>query len=221
MIDLWLARLRWPLAILAALALPGILWALLRLARQIAGDPLPLWYFSMGCIGWLILWWLLLRGTRFALFLTLEHELTHALFAWATLHWVTGLRATFTRGGQMSFVGRGNFLISLAPYFFPTPCMLLLPVFAFTPLHLRMLPEVLLGVAFGWHLTSTLRETHGGQTDIQQCGKFFSLLFLPSALLFFMGVVVSFAHAEVEGLTTFLGNVIGLAVEVYRLPFKS
>ena len=70
-------------------------------------------------IRYVVVWWCFFRRSRFTLILTLEHEITHALFAIVTFHRVTGLRATAFRGGQVRFVGEGNWLITVAPYFFP------------------------------------------------------------------------------------------------------
>ena len=42
------------------------------------------------------------------------------LFAVATLHKPKGLDVEQGSGGSFSFMGEGNWLIALAPYFFPT-----------------------------------------------------------------------------------------------------
>jgi len=218
-IDRWLTRLRWPIAIAALVMLPGIAWSLLRLLGAMLSNPWPLRYFAVGCAGWLAVWWLVLRRSRFSLLLTLEHELTHALFAWLTFHRVVGFRATLTRGGSMSLEGSGNFLITLAPYFFPTPAILLLMLIALLPAAYQLIPELMLGFAFGWHLTSTLRETHGGQTDIQRAGKLFSLAFLPPTGLFFAALVLSAAHGGISGMIAFCGRCLVFTIKIYSLPF--
>ena len=53
-------------------------------------------------------------------FSTLEHELTHAIFAILSLNRVTGLNATGREGGVTHYQGYGNWVITLAPYFVPT-----------------------------------------------------------------------------------------------------
>ena len=49
---------------------------------------------------------------------TFEHELTHILFALLTFHPVSGMNVNDYGGGNMTFRGKGNWLIALAPYFF-------------------------------------------------------------------------------------------------------
>ena len=50
----------------------------------------------------------------------LAHEFTHAFFALLTFHKVKGINLNpDDSGGSMSFEGEGNWLIVVAPYFFP------------------------------------------------------------------------------------------------------
>ena len=38
-----------------------------------------------------------------------------------------------------------------------------------------------LGISVAYHITSTWKETHWGQSDLKEVGYFYSFLFLPSA----------------------------------------
>lgn len=203
-IDALFAWLKWPAAAAALLLLPGAGTAFLGLVGRIAEQPTTMRAFLLGCAAYGLLWWFLFRRSRFSFFLTLEHELTHAIFALATFHRVVGIRATFARGGQMQFEGRGNWLITIAPYFFPTAPIFLIALLYVTPRSWLPLADGLVGAAFAYHLTSTFRETHPGQTDLQQVGYLFAALLLPTANLLSAGAILAFAHAGPDGLGDFL-----------------
>lgn len=94
-IDRILAWLKWPVALAGVLLLPGLALGLQEIARAIQRDPAPSLPFLAGMVGFLLAWWLLLRRRTLGTFLvTLEHELTHAIFAWLTFHRVIGFRAS-------------------------------------------------------------------------------------------------------------------------------
>ena len=79
----------------------------------------------------------------------------------------------------------------------------------------------------GYHLLSTWRELHPGQTDIQQTGTTFAWLFLPSAniAVYHSALVYSFFGAEAAFKTGFgpmvksLSKIIGLfqRKELYQI----
>lgn len=204
-IDITLDTLKWPVALATLVVLPGALSSTLGLARTVLGDPTPLGAFCTGLAVYFLLWWTLLRRPMFgSYFSTLEHELTHALFAAATGHRVVGLRSTWKRGGRITFVGRGNWLITLAPYFFPTACVAVLLLALIAPQGLRFWIDAALGATVGYHVTSTWRERHLGQTDVQKAGYVFSLVFLPTANLLALGVIIAFAHGGVRAASDFV-----------------
>lgn len=206
-IDAALGWLKWPAALLAVAGLPFSLLASWRLLAKILANPAPLAALVIGLALYLVLWQALLRKRIFGTFFsTLEHELTHALFALATLHAVTGIRATFSRGGHIRYRGAGNWLITISPYFFPTICFLIIVATAVIPDAWRWWADALLGAATAYHLTSTVRETHPGQTDLQKVGYLFSVLFLPTANIVAFGTVVAFCHSGLAGVVAFLGN---------------
>jgi hypothetical protein len=204
-LDRLLALLKWPVALLALVALPGLALALWGLLVGIAENPGPLLPFLGGFGAYLALWWLILQRPIAGSWLsTLEHELTHALFALLTFHRVVGLRATWRRGGEVRFLGEGNWLISVAPYFFPTFSALVMLAFALAPAGYLRLAAGLLGASVAYHLTSTLRETHRGQPDLVKVGFGFSLCLLPAANALALGVVLGYAGGGGAGALGFV-----------------
>ena len=174
--------LKWPVAILAVISFPIYLSDLIKS---------PLWSLSfkalhrplLGLVIYAIIWRLILsRRVMGTYFSTFEHELTHAIFAWLTLHRVVGLKVTWNNGGQCVYAGdgQGNWLISIAPYWFPT---LLFPVIIIESITHTALLHYGVGIVMGYHLLSTWRELHPRQTDLHQTGFIFAWAFLPSATL--------------------------------------
>lgn len=197
--------LKWPAAVLAVLLLPNSVQASLELVRKIVAEPKPVLPLLGGLGLYVFLWWRLFRRAIFGSFLpTLEHEVTHAVFALATLHKVTGLRATWRSGGHVSYQGTGNWLITIAPYFFPTICLIILTTSMLLPTALLSPVGALMGATIGYHITSTFRETHAGQSDLKKVGWLFGLLFLPTANIISYGVLLSFCYGGTPLLSSFL-----------------
>lgn len=209
--NIWIDRLinwlKWPAAVVALTLLPGAAIAMVELLVKMITHPLPLLPFLCGFFFYGFAWWAFFRRWRLTFFLTLEHELTHALFAIATFHRVTGMRATLFRGGHVRFVGTGNWLITVAPYFFPTLSLLLLVPALILPGFLANAANFLIGGSVAYHLTSTLHETHPGQTDLQQTGMLFCLFFLPSANLVMFGILLGYVSGGWAGSAHFVGSI--------------
>ena len=108
------------------------------------------------------------------------------------------------RGGHVSYQGTGNWLITIAPYFFPTICLFLLTASVFVPAAFRSPVSALMGAAIGYHITSTYRETHSGQSDLQKAGWPFWLLFLPTANIISYSVLLSFCYGGTRHVVSFL-----------------
>lgn len=211
-LDAAINFLKWPVAIATLLLLPLSVIAALRLAGRIWADPTPAMAFVFGLVAYFAAWHLLLRhrllGTFFS---TLEHELTHAIFALATFHPVKQLRSTFTRGGHVLYMlyrSEGNWLITISPYFVPTLSLALMLLLAAVPAEYRWWTEWLLGAVTAYHVTSTMRETDLRQPDLQKVGYLFCFLFLPTANLIAFGVIFAFAHGGAPGIMTFLTDLL-------------
>ncbi|MFZ4619634.1 MAG: M50 family metallopeptidase [Bacteroidota bacterium] len=134
----------------------------------------------IGFLGYMLLWFLIFRRQAVGSYIsTLEHECTHALFAILTGHSVKALRVTAHSGGQVVYQGgEGNWLIVIAPYFFPTVTFIMLLIRLFIQPNYWF--EIGVGVSIAFHIGSTFYETHSGQTDLQKVGRFFSFCFLPT-----------------------------------------
>ena len=200
--------LKWPVAVVAILLLPNSVLASFELVRKIVSAPKPVLPLLLGLGLYMLFWWRFLRRPVFGSFLsTLEHEVTHAFFALVTFHRVRGLRAMWRSGGQVSIQGTGNWLITIAPYFFPTICLFILVVSVILPVAILIPSDAIMGAAIGYHVTSTYRETHSGQSDLKKVGWLFCCLFLPTANIISYGVLLSFCYGGIGNMLSFVGAI--------------
>lgn len=84
--------------------------------------------FFIGMGIYLLMWFILFRKKLGRWFAILEHELTHTIFAFLSFNKIVELRASIV-GGHMAFLGgksKGNWLITISPYFFPTMAILVI-----------------------------------------------------------------------------------------------
>ena len=123
------------------------------------------------------------------------HELTHAFFALLTFHKVVHIHLNMDEsGGAMGFKGKGNWLITIAPYFFPLFLffMMLAVTFFSSKIPDSLMVNGVFGYFFAYHLESILVQIHGEQPDFQEVGFPFCWLFLPGANLFACSAVLAF-----------------------------
>jgi hypothetical protein len=123
----------------------------------------------------------------------LGHELTHAVWAWLFGAQVKKLKVT-SKGGHV-VVTKTNFLIALAPYFFPLYAVIVVGVFAIGRLiwdwrNFLVLFHLFLGAAYAFHVTLTATILKTQQTDITDQGYLFSavVIFLGNISVLLLGI---------------------------------
>lgn len=135
------------------------------------------------------------------------HEMTHAFFALITFHKIKGIRVEGDNsGGEMAFEGEGNWLIIIAPYFFPLFGLVYMIAFSvytsFAPSNLIL--NGVLGYFIGYHLDTVGSQIHEKQTDLPKVSYTFCALFLPSANLWAVGSMLAFNTRGWEGIGTYM-----------------
>src|SRR6185503_15554415 len=168
---------KWVKTIIAILLLPlciGVANALVLVLRA-SGGANTVWVPMLaGAACWLVILLLLPKPMWLYVF---GHELTHALWAWLFGGRVKQFKAS-ANGGHV-VVSKTNFLIVLAPYFFPLYAALLVAVFALGHLvfgwtrHLVWF-HLLLGAAYAFHVTLTVNILKTRQSDLVSQGWLFS-----------------------------------------------
>jgi hypothetical protein len=134
------------------------------------------WFFSLGAVLWLIAFFGLPRPLVLYVF---GHELTHALWVWIMGGRVS--RFKVSREGGHILTDKNNFLIALAPYFFPLYSILVIGLYGGLSLFVNVQPYgqllyALVGVTWAFHLTFTCWMIPKNQSDLSDNGTIFSLV---------------------------------------------
>ena len=197
---------KWVKFILGLLLLPicfgtaGAAWT----ALTHAGGMTTVWMPMLaGAACWVVIFLLLPKPMWVYV---LGHELTHAVWTWLFGGSVKSFKAR-SSGGHV-ITTKSNFLIALAPYFFPFYAALVVVVFVIGSLiwdwRRAYLPwfHLLLGAAYAFHLTLTVEILKTRQTDITSQGWLFSavIIFLGNALVLVLGIPVLTGYGFVQGL---------------------
>jgi hypothetical protein len=170
------------------------------------------WFFSLGVVLWVIAFFGLKRPVLVYVF---GHELTHAL--WVLLMGGRVSKFKVGRDGGHIVASRTNFLIALAPYFFPLYSILAIGIYGLLGLFYNVQPwgrllYAVIGVTWAFHATFTLWMIPKNQTDLRDHGTFFSLviiylmnLLLLIAMLVLASPQITFADFGADMVTN-LGN---------------
>ena len=123
----------------------------------------------------------------------LGHELTHALWSFPFGGKLKKIKVS-SKGGHVS-ITKSNFLVSLAPYFFPLYVVLIIIIFWVGNIFWNWASYVslfyfLIGMAYAFHLTLTFRILKIKQPDIITEGYIFStvVVFLGNIIVLLIGI---------------------------------
>lgn len=193
---------KWCKTIIAILLLPVCVGAVkaLWMVLQASGQATTIWAAVLsGAACWMVIYVLLPKPMWMYVF---GHELTHALWTWLFAGQVKKLKVRSTGGHVV--VTKSNFLISLAPYFFPLYVIAVGLAFALGNLIWNWQAyavwfHLLLGAAYAFHLTLTWHVLKTEQSDITQHGYAFSavVIFLGNIGVLLIGVPLLVARVGV------------------------
>ncbi|HET7625947.1 MAG TPA: hypothetical protein VFM25_11860 [Verrucomicrobiae bacterium] len=184
---------KWAKTIVAILLLPvcigaaSALWMVIRASGSADLTWVPM-LAGAGC--WIVIYMLLPKPMWIYVF---GHELTHAVWTWLCGGQVKKFKAS-AKGGHV-IISKSNFLIALAPYFFPLYAVMI--VVGFVIAHLIWSLQnyfvwfhLLLGAAYAFHVTLTMHILQTRQTDITQQGYLFSavIIFLGNIGVLLIGI---------------------------------
>lgn len=202
--DNLLFWLKWPLALGALVCLPGLLsaWSHQILGADQINGLLPVF---AGVLGYGLLWGMVFRRRQAGSFLpTFFHELSHGFMALLTFHRVGGLRASWSNGGRVTIYGGTNWLILVAPYFFPLVPILGATCVLLGPEEWNQASLCGFGVTVSFYCFALASDIHSKQTDLQAVGFPFAWFFLPSANLLALGSVIATTVGGTAGLSGFI-----------------
>ena len=153
--------------------------------ESVATDGFGGWALPIGFALWVAIYFLLPRPFRTYV---LGHELTHAM--WALMMGGRIGKLKVDRNGGHVLLSKTNFVITLAPYFFPFYTFLVIAAYYLAGIWIEIDPYKawwLGAVGFTWafHVTFTLNMLAEQQPDIQEHGRIFSY-----AIIYLMNVLV-------------------------------
>ena len=193
---------KWIKFIIALLLLPicagalRALWLVLRAGHGADTVWMPL---LGGAACWVVIFLMLPKPMWIYVF---GHELTHALWTWLFGGQVKKMKVS-SKGGHV-LISKTNFLIALAPYFFPLYAFMVIGTFALGDLiwHWQGYAawfHLLLGAAYAFHLTLTFHVLQTRQSDITSQGYLFSavVIFLGNAIVLLLGVPLLTARVSI------------------------
>ncbi len=191
-VNLWPVP-KWIKFIIAVLLLPvclgaaRALWLVLRACGSADITWVPL---LAGAACWIVIFLMLPKPMWIYVF---GHELTHALWTW--LFGGTVKKMKVTSGGGHVVISKTNFVIALAPYFFPLYAAIVVVVFAIGHLiwdwhRFLVYFDLLVGAAYAFHLTLTFHVLQTRQSDITSQGYLFSavIIFLGNVCVLLFGM---------------------------------
>jgi hypothetical protein len=194
--------LKWFKLIVAILLLPACVGAVIALWKVLdaSGKADTIWAaFLSGAACWVVIYMLLPKPMWVYVF---GHELTHALWTWALGGKVKKFKAS-SKGGHV-VVTKHNFVIALAPYFFPLYALLVVLMFAIGNLVWNWQAyavwfHLLLGAAYAFHITLTWHILQSHQTDISDQGYIFScvIIFLGNISVLIAGIPLLAAKVDI------------------------
>ncbi|MEW5944954.1 MAG: M50 family metallopeptidase [bacterium] len=135
--------------------------------------PIPLWY-AAGFLGYLPLH---AAFKRLIVMHVFSHELTHALWSVLFGGQVQEMYVSRRRGGFTRYT-KGNFVVSLAPYFFPLYALVSLGIFFIVQERFQPVLAALCGFSSCFHVLLTIYSIGIGQPDLKKEGTVFSLSFI-------------------------------------------
>ena len=213
LVNISISALKWPIAALMVFLLLPMFEALkyFNLMNE------KFMAFAVGFAAYIVIKFMSSAQVNNSL-LTLAHEMTHIVFAWLTLHKVTHIHLNMDdTGGAMAFKGRGNWLIAIAPYFFPLVVFVIMLGMTFFS---KKIPDSLavngmLGYFFAYHVEGIKVQVHPEQTDFKVVGFPFCFLFLPGANLFMFSAIMAFNNGGWLGIQKYVYVVSKLTERLY------
>ena len=186
--NTFLKYIKYPVAIASVIAFYPLSRALMQLVFKTFSMEILL-YFLAPIVGVMIVWGVVpgLSGSALTIF---AHESTHMLAALLTFHKPKSMSIQDGQGGSFTYLGKGNWLITIAPYFFPTFPFLWMLGGLWFEYHGQAFPTwytISFGFLVGYHIVSNFYQIHSEQTDFKKAGYLFSMMFIPGANILVMG----------------------------------
>ena len=210
-IDFIINLCKWPVALLLLLYVPALIMSF----EYFNFHTIKFYAFGGGVLFYGIM--LVVAGYNTCESMQIiSHELTHTFFAYLTLHNAGRIRLNPDgSGGSMIITGKGNWIISLSPYFFPLLAMiymLLMPAILIIADN-HWLVYCILGFFVAYYWVTVISQVHPGQTDIIKEGYLFSAIIIIGGNLLLTGILFSYTNKSWAGIGQYFQVVQKLQLE--------
>jgi hypothetical protein len=157
--------------------------------------------FAIGFVVYLLVHFLLYKPVFMHV---MAHELTHAL--WALPFGGKTKELKVSKEGGRVLISKSNFLISLAPYFFPLYALFFAIIYKIARPEYGVFVAFFMGAALSFHIALTLFSLRSNQSDFHADSDFvFSMIFV-----YFMNIVmISLVLTVLSSKINFAGFVAG------------
>ncbi len=176
------------------------------------GNDLEVLALPAGFLLWTLIFFILPRPFRTYV---LGHELTHALWA-IMMGGRIGKMKVGKNGGHVE-LSKTNFIITLAPYFFPFYTFLVISAYYLAGLAFDVEPYRIwwlagIGLTWSFHITFTLHMLSEHQPDVQEHGRLFSysIIYIMNVLVIGLWMIMV-GPPRIATLGTLLGHEIATA----------
>ncbi|HPI03490.1 MAG TPA: M50 family metallopeptidase [Candidatus Goldiibacteriota bacterium] len=144
----------------------------------------------------------------------MAHELTHIF--WAFLFGGKAKKLEVSASGGRVLINRTNFVITLAPYFFPLYTFIFLAVYIIAKEQYLPYIAFLIGASLSFHIALTLYSMKSAQSDFHEDSNiFFSLSFVYLMNIIVIALIFSILSEKVAFLD-FLKDIPGKFVYIYH-----
>jgi len=147
---------------------------------------------------------------------TFDHETVHTLFGFLFFKKIHSFQATNVNGGVV-YLNTSNFIITLAPYFFPLFLVIAVLLRIIIIPEWKFYADYFIGFAFGFHVFSSYRETSFRQPDIQSSGKLFSVIFITAMHLLTLTYLASYLIFDTAGFGINTDALINNGIDYYNI----
>lgn len=134
-------------------------------------------FFIFGCLFCIMIYMIFFRKKTSRFWLIFGHEFTHLIFALLMFKKPSSFLVESNLGGFIGFRASSNFILALAPYFFPTFTVILLLLKPAVNHWYYNYYQFFMGLTFGFHLIMTLKQARPWQPDFRATGVLFAYVF--------------------------------------------
>ena len=119
-----------------------------------------------------------------------SHELTHVVFSVLCFNRMSNLSVSNLGNGEVIYIGRSNFVISLTPYCFPLFTVMGLTIRPWLSPTVYVWVDIVNGITFAFHITTFYLQARPHQTDLIKYGILFSYSFILLINFVLVGLVL-------------------------------